>query len=119
MSIGLADSEELFQYVVYDAPTGKTKGPKRINLDDPTPTGVKGYKPPSSLMIHLSKIDMPELRPKAEPGLTSKPSKYGKDKPPIPIVGSRPKKDNKKDKKQKKGLSSYLFPSLRLNELPL
>ncbi|KAK7683402.1 hypothetical protein QCA50_013665 [Cerrena zonata] len=99
---GLAESEDLFQYVVYDAPSGKSKGPKRINLDDPTPTGSKGYKPPSSLMIHLSKIDMPELRPRAESGLTSKPSKYGRDKPPIPVANAKPKKDDKKDKKDKK-----------------
>ena len=88
--------------MVYDAPTGKTKGPKRINLDDPAPTGAKGYKPPSSLTIHLSKIDMPELRPKTDTGLTSKPSKFGKDKPAIPIADTKPKKDDKKEEKEEK-----------------
>ncbi|CAL1715544.1 unnamed protein product [Somion occarium] len=97
---GLAESEELYQYVVYDAPGDKAKGPKRINLDDPMPVGKKGYRPPSNLTVHLSKIDMPELQPKADPGLTSKPSKAGKDKPPPPVVDSKPKKD-KKDKKEK------------------
>lgn len=56
---GLPD-DELHQYVVYDV-----KQPKRINLDDP-PAGpsAQSYQPPDSLMIHLSKIDMPELKPR-------------------------------------------------------
>ncbi|KZV65112.1 hypothetical protein PENSPDRAFT_587366 [Peniophora sp. CONT] len=56
---GLPD-DGLHQYVVYDI-----KQPKRINLDDP-PAGpsAQNYKPPDSLMIHLSKIDMPELKPR-------------------------------------------------------
>ncbi|KAH9829983.1 uncharacterized protein C8Q71DRAFT_788121 [Rhodofomes roseus] len=61
--------EELHQYVSYDT-SNKTKGPRRINLNDPDPKGKSrgkdGYTPPESLVIHLSKIDMPELRPRAE-----------------------------------------------------
>ncbi len=44
--------------------TDKAKGPRRINLDDRAST--KEYTPPTSLKIHLSKIPVPELRPKAE-----------------------------------------------------
>ncbi|KAL6299531.1 hypothetical protein BKA93DRAFT_829811 [Sparassis latifolia] len=62
---GVADEEELHQYVVYD--TAPAKGLRRINLDDPAPaTKGKAYVPPTSLMVHLSKIDMPELRPPIE-----------------------------------------------------
>ena len=48
---------------MYD--TTKAKGPRRINLDDPNPN-AKAYAPPTSLSVHLSKIDMPELQPKPE-----------------------------------------------------
>ena len=44
----------------------KKKGPKRINLNDDADQKAK-YAPPESLMIHLSKIDMPELQPKSQP----------------------------------------------------
>ncbi|KZT64601.1 hypothetical protein DAEQUDRAFT_732458 [Daedalea quercina L-15889] len=61
--------EQLHQYVSYDA-SSTTKGPRRIKLDDPDPKGKSrskdGYTPPDSLLVHLSKIDMPELRPRAE-----------------------------------------------------
>ncbi|KZT07374.1 uncharacterized protein LAESUDRAFT_724832 [Laetiporus sulphureus 93-53] len=60
------DDEELHQYVSYDADK-KSKGPRRINLNDPRPKDKQSaYAPPSSLLVHLSKIDMPELQPKAE-----------------------------------------------------
>ncbi|KAI0955322.1 hypothetical protein AcW1_006938 [Taiwanofungus camphoratus] len=67
---GIAEDEELHQYVVYDsASDAARKGPRRINLDDPC-AKAKGrsgaYAPPTSLLVHLSKIDMPELRPRVE-----------------------------------------------------
>ncbi|PCH44081.1 hypothetical protein WOLCODRAFT_76224 [Wolfiporia cocos MD-104 SS10] len=67
---GLAEDEELHQYVTYATTLSARKGPRRINLDDPPPrekahTGA--YAPPVSVIIHLSKIDMPELRPRFEP----------------------------------------------------
>ncbi|OBZ65250.1 hypothetical protein A0H81_14774 [Grifola frondosa] len=68
---GIADDEELHQYVVYDTgSSSERKGPKRINLNDPDPK-AKGPNyapapPPTSLTVHLSKIDMPELQPRAE-----------------------------------------------------
>lgn len=69
------DDEELYQYVLHDFEE-KKKGPKRINLNDDAEQKAK-YKPPSSLMIHLSKIDMPELQPKSQPS-TSKGKGKGK-----------------------------------------
>ncbi|KAF9533669.1 hypothetical protein CPB83DRAFT_757508 [Crepidotus variabilis] len=58
---GLEEDEELRQYVVYDQKDQK-KGPKIINLDDDK---KNKYAPPKSLIVHLSKIDMPELQPKS------------------------------------------------------
>lgn len=87
--------EELHQYVnpsfddLESAPK-KGKGRRIINLDDPaiasTPSqSITPYQPPDSLVIHLSKISMPELEPKAtgknprlvvrEPSPTRKPDK--------------------------------------------
>jgi hypothetical protein len=59
--LGLDEETELHQYVLYD--TEKKKGPRRINLNDDAEEKAK-YAPPSSLIVHLSKIDMPELMPK-------------------------------------------------------
>jgi hypothetical protein len=58
-----ANEEELYQYVVYDQE--KVKGFKRINLDDPKDRSATSYKPPANLLVHLSKIDMPELKPRS------------------------------------------------------
>ncbi|CAK5281428.1 unnamed protein product [Mycena citricolor] len=52
-------TEELHQYVLYDT---LRKGPRRINLDD---ADKRKYTPPESLIVHLSKIPMPELQPQA------------------------------------------------------
>ena len=60
--LGLGD-DELHQYVLYD--TERQKGPRIINLDDDKHGRNKDkYKPLSSLIVHLSKIPMPELQPK-------------------------------------------------------
>jgi len=65
VSPGLED-EEFHQYVLYDTASTGPKGPKRINLDDSDKgKGINDYTPPTSLTIHLSKIPMPELQPKA------------------------------------------------------
>ncbi|KAH8103811.1 hypothetical protein BXZ70DRAFT_922806 [Cristinia sonorae] len=79
---GIAETDPLFQYVVYDTP--KPKGPKRINLDDAPPK--KGYTPPTSLSVHLSKIDMPELQPRVDPSHGSAPSISGSTKPRPPTI---------------------------------
>jgi hypothetical protein len=65
--VGVASEEELFQYVVYDTPStsSSSKGPRVINLDDPSKTRKDSYAPPDSLTVHLSKIPMPELQPNA------------------------------------------------------
>ncbi|KIY68379.1 hypothetical protein CYLTODRAFT_374506 [Cylindrobasidium torrendii FP15055 ss-10] len=59
-----ANMDELHQYVVYD--TLPAKGPRRINLDS-----KDKYEAPKSILVHLSKIPMPELQPK--PSLSSPP----------------------------------------------
>ncbi|OSD00127.1 hypothetical protein PYCCODRAFT_1394061 [Trametes coccinea BRFM310] len=81
---GIAEDEELYQYVIYDSrqASPQRKGPRRINLDDPEPKSPKGkdqarYAPPTSLTVHLSKIDMPELQPKATPTAMRKASGSG------------------------------------------
>lgn len=65
---GLDDERDLYQYVQYDTHnsslSGK-KGPRIIHLDDDAKVRNK-YKPPESLTVHLSKIPMPELQPKAK-----------------------------------------------------
>lgn len=71
LGVGLSDDDELHQYVVHDATPNK--GPRRINLDD---KAKDKYAPPESITIHLSKIPMPELQPKAiSPEATVKESK--------------------------------------------
>ena len=56
---------ELHQYVIYEQ--AKSKGPKVIKLDNPKAKNaeVENYTPPNSVTVHLSKIDMPELKPRA------------------------------------------------------
>ncbi|KAF9453527.1 hypothetical protein P691DRAFT_719266 [Macrolepiota fuliginosa MF-IS2] len=79
---GISEEEELHQYVLYDTKPEK-KGPRRINLDDNDKGKNKNkYAPPNSLTIHLSKISMPELQPKHQPG--DKGKKEQKKAPPIP-----------------------------------
>ncbi|KAI0316520.1 hypothetical protein OF83DRAFT_1060194 [Amylostereum chailletii] len=75
---GLENAQDLHQYVVYD-----TSRPTRINLDDPAPGSnpMDRYAPPTNLAVHLSKIDMPELRPKPAP---PKPSSSSSSSSPTP-----------------------------------
>lgn len=73
----------MHQYVVYDTTQAKRKGPRRINLDDPNPSASasKTYAPPTSLSVHLSKIDMPELQPRPESKVQRPPSKPQQNMP--------------------------------------
>ncbi|KAJ7595087.1 hypothetical protein C8J56DRAFT_928370 [Mycena floridula] len=79
---GIADETELYQYVMYDTIPATPKGPKRINLNDTNKDKAKNkYTPPNSLIVHLSKISMPELQPKPTIKINEKPdpkSKYDK-----------------------------------------
>ena len=61
---GMDEEGELHQYVIYEQE--KRKGPKVIKLDDPKGRNadMEKYSPPTSLTVHLSKIDMPELKPR-------------------------------------------------------
>ncbi|KAG8898001.1 hypothetical protein FRB99_007726 [Tulasnella sp. 403] len=60
---GGAHDEELHQYAKYEEEEAK-KGPRVIKLDQPA---KDPYRPPAALSIHLSKIPMPELQPRARP----------------------------------------------------
>lgn len=70
-----AYDEELHQYVKYDEDKASgNKGPRVIKLDDrPSNPSNKdiSYRPPTTLTIHLSKIPMPELQPKAKPSVSA------------------------------------------------
>lgn len=104
---------DLHQYVLYDAKEGVTpqKGPRIINLDDNDGKGKnKEYTPPKSLTVHLSKIDMPELRPRGTPldrqQMTRRDQDSGKkkEKDQSKRVKEKAKaktKDNDKDKRSK------------------
>lgn len=96
--LGLAENQELHQYVLYDTgPIAPAKGPRRINLNDDTDNDKSKidpkYVPPTSLTVHLSKIPMPELqpRPNANPIAHAKPP--GPDK-----KQDKNKKEDKRDK---------------------
>ncbi|RPD58862.1 hypothetical protein L226DRAFT_471178 [Lentinus tigrinus ALCF2SS1-7] len=111
---GVAEEEELYQYVIYD--TDKTtprKGPKRINLNDPDPKKGKDkgkYAPPTSLTVHLSKIDMPELRPKSTLTGSRRPSETGSGRaasserspPPVPAPEISDKERRRIEKERQK-----------------
>ncbi|KAI0819584.1 hypothetical protein BC628DRAFT_1401730 [Trametes gibbosa] len=102
---GVADDEELYQYVIYDTlnDSSKRKGPKRINLDDPN-SKTKGkeltkYAPPTSLTVHLSKIDMPELQPRLNPGTIHRPSGSGRAPAVVPEASGKERKKAEKERK--------------------
>ena len=115
MRLGLDEEQELFQYVLYD--TEKVKGPRRINLDDPAPgSTLKSYAPPTSLKVHLSKIDIPELKPKTDSVSPKSRSASGTSVsvPPVRAKASTPsqepaaKSKQEKEKDKKSGVKSTL-----------
>lgn len=60
-----AGHEQLHQYVLYDTAQIPRRGPTTINLDDNKDKAKgKNYTPPSNIVVHLGKIDMPELQPR-------------------------------------------------------
>ncbi|KAJ7072525.1 hypothetical protein C8F01DRAFT_1104263 [Mycena amicta] len=96
--------EELHQYVLYD--TQPRKGPRRINLDD---TVKDKYKPPESLTVHLSKIPMPELQPKAKGSSDSKVTTSAETKKES--KKEQKKREEAKRKEDKKGRTPAVTPS--------
>ncbi|CAE7124972.1 unnamed protein product [Rhizoctonia solani] len=79
--------EELHQYLRYeDEQPAAPKGPKVIKLDGSPPkeSPMKTYKPPQTLIIHLSKIAMPELAPIAPPPKPSGSQKVPTIRQPSP-----------------------------------
>jgi len=102
---------ELHQYVIYEQ--AKPKGPKIIKLDDPKGKNaeMENYTPPTSLTVHLSKIDMPELKPRATGQGT--PDKKGKGK-----EGEKKKEKEKPMKKDKWNKPSPSPPPTKLGKPP-
>ncbi|KAI0742057.1 hypothetical protein C8Q80DRAFT_1274377 [Daedaleopsis nitida] len=109
---GIAEDEELHQYVIYDTEKSTPrKGPKRINLNDPdSKKGKDKYAPPTSLVVHLSKIDMPELRPRAvgsrRPSETGTGWPSASERPPAPLPEMTDKERKKLEKESKKAEKS-------------
>ncbi|CDO68167.1 hypothetical protein BN946_scf184938.g19 [Trametes cinnabarina] len=108
---GVAEEEELYQYVIYDnrQTSPQRKGPRRINLDDPeSKSPGKGkdqakYAPPTNLTVHLSKIDMPELQPRAAPGAARRASGSGAGSTPaMTTSGGTPELSEKEKRKTEK-----------------
>lgn len=95
-----AGDSELHQYVIYDAQKQiPQKGPRVIKLDDqPSKSKARDYTPPDSLIVHLSKIDMPELRPCGVPSTPGhdRETDSGRSK------GKEKTKEKEKDKKKQK-----------------
>ena len=91
---------ELHQYVIYEQ--GKPKGPKVIKLDDPKNKNaeMENYAPPTSITVHLSKIDMPELKPRAASQPPDKNALKEWDKKLKEKLGKKEKR-KEDDKKQK------------------
>lgn len=84
---GLDEEGELHQYAIYE----QQKGPKIIKLDNPKGKNVDlNYTPPTSLTVHLSKIDMPELKPRANA------------QPPDKNIVREWEKEKEKEKERKK-----------------
>lgn len=79
--------EELHQYVTMEDAKPEKKGPKIIKLDEGPKKKEKEYKPPQTVIVHLSKIPMPELQPKARP--STKPSPASSSHGPFGKSGGR------------------------------
>ncbi|KAI1784685.1 hypothetical protein LXA43DRAFT_1121514 [Ganoderma leucocontextum] len=124
---GIEEEEELHQYVIYETDKPQRKPPRRINLDDPNPRKGKArepdigrYAPPTSLTVHLSKIDMPELRP--SPNVATRRRSSGSNTPvgrapspqyslppppppvpvPVPLMGLSEKERKRMEKESRK-----------------
>jgi hypothetical protein len=81
---------ELHQYVIYEQ--AKPKGPKIIKLDNPKGKNseMEKYTPPTSITVHLSKIDMPELKPRTTGQSPDKNLMKEKGKPTPPNRWAQP-----------------------------
>lgn len=108
---GMDEEGELHQYVIYEQT--KPKGPKVIKLDNPKGKNSEmgNYTPPTSITVHLSKIDMPELKPRSTPDktITKGSDKKAKDKEKEKEKEKPTKKDKRKedDKKPKKPFAPF------------
>lgn len=109
---------ELHQYVIYEQE--KPKGPKVIKLDDPKGKNaeMENYTPPTSLTVHLSKIDMPELKPRATGNVPPDKNTNKKGKGKEKEKEKPGKKDDKKSKRSPSPRSSSKPPSPGLTNPP-
>lgn len=94
-----AGDKDLYQYVLYDTIQMSRKGPKTINLDDNKANGTPG----SNIVVHLSKIDMPELRPRS--AIPNRPGE-GRSGPSKERTKDGKSKDIRKDEETKERGSS-------------
>ena len=108
---------ELHQYVIYEQ--AKPKGPKIIKLDDPKAKNaeMENYTPPTSLTVHLSKIDMPELKPRTTSQPPDKNVTKGKGKGREKEKEMEKGKPAKKDKRKEDGKKQKPSPSPPPNKL--
>ncbi|KAG2121883.1 hypothetical protein DEU56DRAFT_91134 [Suillus clintonianus] len=105
-----AGDKDIYQYVLHDAIP--LKGPKTINLDDKKDKAkVKDYTPPSNIVVHLSKVDMPELRPRSaiptrpeegRSGTSKERTKDGKSKETRKDKEKKVKESSDKERKERK-----------------
>ncbi|KIJ65109.1 hypothetical protein HYDPIDRAFT_88706 [Hydnomerulius pinastri MD-312] len=94
----------LHQYVLYDTEKPLShKGPRVINLDDGKGKS-SGYSPPTSLVVHLSKIDMPELRPRqaSSSRIRTSPTRAGEREPDAKAESKKERKEREKREKERK-----------------
>ncbi|KAG2142921.1 uncharacterized protein EDB93DRAFT_1088609 [Suillus bovinus] len=91
--------EELHQYVLYDTAQIPRKGPTTINLNgNKDKAKGKDYTPPSNIVVHLGKIDMPELQPRSAAPIRPGEGRSGAAKDRTKDGKS---KDTRKDKEKK------------------
>ena len=96
------DDSELYQYVQYDTVQPQVKkGPRIIKLDDDAVDKDK-YKPPENLIVHLSKIPMPELQPKVKHRSASDPASSGQKAKDSKEERRRREKEEKERERRRK-----------------
>ncbi|TFY78489.1 hypothetical protein EWM64_g5524 [Hericium alpestre] len=96
---GQGSETELHQYVLLDK---SSPGSRRIVLDD-APRSGGNYTPPESVVVHLSKIPMPELQPKPVRERSTTPERSG--------TSGQDRQAKKKDKGKSKETDVFLSHS--------
>ncbi|KAF9219789.1 hypothetical protein BS17DRAFT_740317 [Gyrodon lividus] len=114
-----AGDPDLHQYVLYDTEKSAQKGPRMINLDGDGKGKNKEYTPPTRLVVHVSKIDMPELRPRGASTSRDQTSRYndhgGKGETK---KGAKEREKHKKEHKDKDKSPKQKSPAPRPSASP-